>query len=120
MFTDGFKKMKDQGPAMSETPNLYPAPNAAWNISGSDKVAAAAGGMGPMATMGSPKGLDPIPKTMSRPKRVTPDLGPYGAPKGASGVTGVANRHPFQKAVGKFGQRPRLALKSFTRLKRGM
>lgn len=73
----------------------------------------------PQAPKAPTRGLRTGLKQMSAPKRVTPDLSPYGAPKGASGVTGVSNSHPFQHSYGKFGRRPRAALKSFTRLKRG-
>lgn len=51
--------------------------------------------------------------------RITPDIGNYGAPKGASGVTGRPVEAPFSRAVATFGRKPRMALKSFTRLRRG-
>lgn len=122
MFTDGFKKLKDLPPNDDNPPRLYPGPDQPWNVSGSDKVASGgAGGFGPTGVpQSSARGANPTLKNMSSPKRVTPDLGPYGAPKGASGVTGVANTNPFQRSFGKFGHKPRQALKSITRLKRGM
>lgn len=112
---------KDVGPTDDNPPRLYPGPDQPWNVSGSDKVAAAAGGMGQLsAPTSSAKGANPTLKTLSTAKRVTPDLGPYGAPKGASGVTGVRNSHPFQNSFGHFGHKPRYGLKSFNGLKRGL
>lgn len=120
-FTKGLKKkLKDVGPSDHNPPRLYPGPDQPWNVSGSDKVAAVGHMALPKPPQESSKGFTAGLKSFSTPKRVTPDLGPYGAPKGASGVTGVANSHPFQKSFGHFGQKPRQALKSITRLKRGM
>jgi hypothetical protein len=87
----------------SENQQLYPSPNTSTNVSGSDKYAAA---------MGLAQG--------AKPARVTPQAGPYGAPMGAVGVTGTSVTKPFQNAMGKFGKKPRLGMKSITRLTRGM
>lgn len=121
MFTKGFKKkQKREADQDEQTPaNEMMNGPALRNVSGSDKVAAAGGSL-LQAPKAPSNGMRAGLKTMSSPKRVTPDLSPYGAPKGASGVTGVSNSHPFQHSYGKFGRRPRQALKSFTRLKKGM
>lgn len=119
-FMNGFKATNQTSFPDTNPLRLYPGPDQPWNISGSDKVAAAAPAFKPMEPPNVPKSSNPTLKTLATPKRVTPDLGPYGAPKGTSGVTGVANTHPFQKSFGHFGHKPRQALKSITRLKRGM
>lgn len=112
---------KDIGPTDDNPLRLYPGPDQPWNISGSDKVAAAAGGMGPLTPpMASAKGANPTLKAMSTPKRVTPDLGPYGASKGASSVGGVPITRPYQKSFGNFGHRVHQGMKSITRSKRGL
>jgi len=122
MFTKGFKKKKDAArintaqfsELESENKPLYPAPNIIQNVSGADKYAAAMPGFQPNKAplQGSHGGL----KSLSGPARVTTDLGNYGAPKGAVGVTGVSNTKPFQRAIGKFGRKARMGL---TRIKRG-
>lgn len=93
-------------PAGMET--LYPAPNIEVNTSGSEKVAAEG-----KPILGARGGARPIYK----PSRVTSDIGTYGAPKGASSVTGVSVKKPFTSGVASFGTKPRLGLQSFTRLK---
>lgn len=127
-FTEGFRMFvppqgtpaQDGYPAKSDLMRLYPGPNQPWNLSGSDKVASPQVAA-PLSPPVPPKSnINTGLKSFASPKRVTPDLGPYGAPKGASGVTGVSNSHPFQKSMGRFGHKPRLGMKSITRLKRGM
>jgi hypothetical protein len=120
-FTKGFKKkLKDIGPTDDNPPSLYPGPNQAWNLSGSDKVAFA----GPHPVLKPPtesiKGINTGIKPLTTPKRVTPNMGPYGAPKGASGVTGVPTSQPFKKSFGNFGHKTRQAMKSITRSKLGV
>jgi hypothetical protein len=88
------------------------------NVSGSDKVASAGMHL-PQAPKEPVKGLRMGLRQMSVAKRVTPNIGAYGAPKGANDVFGKTVSRPFQQSYGKFGRRPRMAIKSFTRLKRG-
>lgn len=102
----------------SENKVLYPSPNTRTNISGSDKFAAATPVLQPPKE--PIRGLNSGIKPMAVSARVTPDMGSYGAPKGTSGVTGISNSQPFQHSYGKFGRRPRQAIKSITRLRRGL
>jgi hypothetical protein len=112
------KALKDMGPTDSNPLRLYPGPEQPWNVSGSDKVA---GVTAPLKAPTSPgAGAAQAFKPMSAPKRVTPNMGAYGAPKGASGVFGKSVTAPFAQSYGKFGRRPRQAIKSITRLHRGM
>ena len=122
MFAKGFCKKtrkKKEDPDASDKaaldPSLpYPSPNTSMNVSGSDKVAASMPGLQPPKEplMGERGGHKPL----SKPARVTTQMSTYGAPKGAVGVTGVSNTKPFARAMGNFGQKPRLGLKSIRRV----
>lgn len=123
-FAKGFKKVKkdtaryntaQMSTMESENKPLYPAPNIIQNMQGSDKVAAA-GMPGAQPTKAPLQGAKGGLRVLNGPSRVTTDMGPYGAPKGAAGVTGVSNTNPFQRAIGKFGKKTRMGL---TRIKRG-
>lgn len=126
MFSKGFKKQKARvntaqySTFESENKPLYPSPNIGTNVSGSDKVAAVGALALPKAPKETVRGALGGAKTNTKPARVTTDLGPYGAPKGASGVTGVANTHPFQKSIGHFGKKPRMGLKAISAVKKGI
>lgn len=118
-FTKGLKK-KTKALAQSadcENGPLYPGPNLSQNVSGSEKFAFA---KLPKPPMESAKGLSTGIKAESVASRVTPQMSAYGAPKGISGLTGKSNTRPFQMSLGKFGRRPRSALKAISNVSRGI
>jgi hypothetical protein len=115
-FVGGFKKVVKNVAPNNDPLRLYPGPEQPWNISGSDKVANAAF---PAPPKPPGRGGNPALKGMQTPTRVTPTMGPFGAPKGGSSVTGVPTTRPFGRAISSFGNRPRKALKAMSSV-RGM
>lgn len=122
-FAKGFrKKTKDsapqQGNLVVDSPIMYPSASQSQNVSGAEKCAAETPMKAPTEPARAPSGVFGGLKSMNQPARKTVQTSPYGAPKGAVGVTGTPVTKPFQSAIGKFGQKPRLGLKSISGLRR--
>jgi hypothetical protein len=123
-FANGFQKqvkqVKDVLPPDNNPLRLYPGPEQPWNVSGSDKVANATPAVAPLKPpVTSARGANPTLKNMAGPKRVSANVTPYGLSGGAQGSNGVRTSMPFTHSFGKFGRKPRQAIQSFTRAKRG-